>query len=77
MRISSSGSIPVPAKVAAIKEFVAAIKEFPPVVEMMRFCGMANFYYRFVPCLSLLMELLFKVTAGAKKGDKIEWTNPL
>ena len=71
MRISSSGgSIPVPAK-------VAAIKEFPPVVEMMRFCGMANFYYRFVPCLSLLMELLFKVTAGAKKGDKIEWTNPL
>ena len=68
--ISSSGSIPVPAMVAAIKDFPSPSK----VVKMMRFCSMANFHYRIVPRLSLLMEPLFKTTAGAKKKDKVKWT---
>ena len=38
---------------------------------------MANFYYHFVPHLSLTMEPLFRATASAKKGDKIDWTLPM
>lgn len=41
------------------------------------FLGMANFYYIFVPRLSLLMSPLSKAMAGKKKNNKVTWTQPL
>ena len=68
--VSSAGSAPLPQK-------VQAVLDFPPpatALEMWRFCGMVNFYCRFVPHLSVTMDPLFKSSAGLSKKDVITWT---
>ena len=71
--ISPSGSVLVTAKVAAINNFPRPIT----VVGLQRYIGMVNFYYRFVPRLSLLMGPLSQATAKKKKNDKVTWTEPM
>ena len=72
-QVSSSGSSP-------LLEKVQSIGEFPPPVtalQMWRFCGMVNFYKKFVPQLSVIMAPLFKSSAGKKKKDLIVWDDDL
>ena len=72
-KVSSAGSTPLPVK-------VQAVLEFPPpatALEMWRFCGMVNFYSRFVPHLSVTMDPLFKASAGKSKRDAITWTEAM
>ena len=72
-KVSSAGSSPLPGK-------VQSVLDFPPpatALEMWRFCGMVNFYSRFVPHLSVTMDPLFKASAGKSKGDAIAWTDAM
>ena len=68
-RVSPGGSSPLPEKVQAVMDFP------PPTTaqQMWRFCGMVNFYCRFVPRLSVIMAPLFKSSAGMAKSDAISW----
>ena len=69
-QVSAAGSSPLPEKVQAVVDFPAP----STVLQMWRFCGMVNFYSRFVPRLSIIMDPLFKATAGRSKNDTLEWT---
>ena len=71
--VSAAGSSPLPEK-------VQAVVNFPPpttVLQMWQFCGLVNFYSRFVPHLSVIMDPLFKATAGRAKKDSITWTDSM
>ena len=46
------------------------------MVELQRYIGMVNFYYRYIPRLSQLMSPLSRATSG-KKNNKITWTKPM
>ena len=71
-RITSHGILPLPEKVKAINEF-----ETPVFIRTLRtFCGMIQFYNRFIPNIALIMAPLNSLLAGKpRKNDKIAW-NP-
>jgi len=58
---------------------VKAIVEFPlpkDKTELRRFLGMVNFYRRCIPQAAAAQSVLFDLTKGAKKKDKmpVDWT---
>jgi len=64
--------------VSPIKEKLEFIKTIQPpknTQEIKRFCGMINFYHKFIPNCSALLAPLTDMTRNKKKLDKIHWTN--
>lgn len=71
--ISAAGSSPLPSKVEAVTKFPS-----PTTVKgMMEFCGMVNFYNRYIPRINIIMSPLFAAMAGRKKQEQIQWSPEL
>ena len=67
--IIKHGATPLPSKVAAIREFAR-----PSTVKGLQdFIGMVNFYHRFVPEATSIMQPLFWPLVG--KPQKLQWTS--
>jgi cleavage and polyadenylation specificity factor subunit 1 len=59
---------------------VKAIQEFPnpsTVRQLQRFCGMVNYYHRFIKNAAIIMQPLHQATAGKKGSTPLEWTEEL
>ncbi|KAL6455468.1 hypothetical protein MHYP_G00360970 [Metynnis hypsauchen] len=61
-RITSSGAVPLPAKVEAIQSFVRPLT----VKALQEFLGMVNFYHRFIPRAADLMRPLYEALKGKR-----------
>ena len=66
--ISAQGVTPVTSKIDAIQQF----PQPTTVKQVQEFCGMINFYHRFLPHIAETMTPLYNAIKG--KPKKIEWT---
>ncbi|KAL6490077.1 hypothetical protein MHYP_G00004220 [Metynnis hypsauchen] len=69
-RITSSGAVPLPAKVEAIQSFVRPLT----VKALQEFLGMVNFYHRFIPRAADLMRPLYEALKGKTAKHLVDWT---
>jgi len=72
-RVSQQGSVPLPAKVAAISGFPRPSS----VKGLQEFVGMLNFYHRFVPHAATIMRPLHEALAGKPKARPFVWSEAM
>ena len=65
--VSSAGITPLPSKSAAIQEFPKPNTQR----QLKEFLGMINYYNRFIPKCSLLLQPLYNIIRPAKRGQSI------
>ena len=70
-RISPQGVIPLPDRVEAIRHF------FMPTTDkgLQEFCGMVNFYHRFIPAAAKIMRTLYTALKG--KARSLTWSEDM
>ena len=68
--ISTDGIMPLPAKVAAVRDFLRPAD----VAGLQRFLGMQNYYHRFVPHAASLLQPLYAALKGSPAPKIVDWT---
>ena len=65
--VSSAGIVPIPSRSSAIQEFPKPTTQR----QLREFLGAINYYNRFIPKCSLLLQPLYDIIVPAKKGKSI------
>ncbi|GFR63504.1 Pol polyprotein [Elysia marginata] len=70
-QVTQFGSIPLPAKVKAIKDFPR-----PPIVKKLQeFLGMINFYNRFIQNAATILKPLYEAQGKSKPQEPLDWSD--
>lgn len=72
-RVSSTGTTPLPSKVAALKDF----PQPATMKSLQEFLGMVNFYHRFIPNLARILQPLYSALKSCKPRQPLSWTNAM
>ena len=71
--ITRQGAVPLPAKVAAVRNF----PQPGTVKALQELLGMVNFYHRFIPHATELMRPLYEALKGKAQRDTVPWQNEM